>query len=123
MPFAPIDQTWFAECSKPFKRRLREARGRRQRDRRIVGGDRDADGGVLRLHGALGGGDVGPPLSSVEGTPIGTVGSVGMVVLRGMSRSSGFLADQHRNGVGVLGAGHAEADQIGLRRSRARPAP
>src|ERR1700692_137045 len=59
--------------------------------------------------------------NSVEGTPVGIVGSVGMTVLCGMSTFSGFFADQYRDGMGILGAGDTETDQVGLGRFQGDP--
>ncbi len=73
------------------QRRLGKAVGRRQRDRRVVGCHGDADRGILRSHGALGGGDVGPALQQSRGHAGRDAGSAGIVVLCGISSSSGFL--------------------------------
>ena len=53
--------------------------------------------------------------SSAEGTPTGTSGSVGIARAARDVEILRILADQHRDGMRVLRARHAEADQVGLR--------
>ncbi len=60
--------------------------------------------------------------SRVEGTPTGSVGSVGMTRAVRNVEIFRILADQYRDGVGVLGAGDAETDQAGLGGFQVRPA-